>query len=71
MDELGDCARGVVVIDPEASDEEIAALDRRGVPGVGAFMLGGGPYAWHDLPTLRNASPHSAGISKCRWMVAS
>ena len=33
MDELGDCARGVVVIDPEASDEEIAALDRRGVRG--------------------------------------
>jgi D-galactarolactone isomerase len=52
MDELGDCARGVVVIDPEASDEEIAALDRRGVRGVRAFMLGGGPYAWHDLPTL-------------------
>ena len=52
MDELGDCARGVVVIDPEASDEEIAALDRRGVRRVRAFMLGGGPYAWHDLPTL-------------------
>jgi D-galactarolactone isomerase len=52
MDDLGDCARGVVVIDPDASDEEIAALDKRGVRGVRAFMLGGGPYAWDDLPTL-------------------
>jgi D-galactarolactone isomerase len=52
MDELGDCARGVVVIDLDASDEEIAALDRKGVRGVRAFMLGGGPYAWHDLSVL-------------------
>jgi D-galactarolactone isomerase len=50
--ELGPCARGVAVVDREATPADLAALDAVGVRGVRAYMLGGGPYGWDDLPAL-------------------
>jgi D-galactarolactone isomerase len=52
MMELGDCARGIAVIDRAASDAEFKNLDSAGVRGVRAFMLDSGPYTWDDLPGL-------------------
>lgn len=49
------------MIDRNASDEDLSALDAAGVRGVRAFMLGGGPYAWDDLPALAER------IAPFRW----
>jgi D-galactarolactone isomerase len=50
--ELGDCARGVAVIDPWARDDALGALADRGVRGVRAFMLFDPIYSWGELEPL-------------------
>jgi D-galactarolactone isomerase len=48
MGVLGDCSRDVIV-DPRVTDEDLAALNRK---GVRAFMVPGRTYAWTELPGL-------------------
>lgn len=52
MAELGDCARGVAVIDNNISDAELAALDRSGIRGVRFRMLDRPELPWELLGVL-------------------
>lgn len=52
MAELGDCARGVAVIDDSISDTELAALDCAGIRGVRFRMLDKPELPWELLGTL-------------------
>lgn len=52
MAELGERARGVVVVDESASDDELAALTAAGARGIRFFMLPGGVLPWEVLETM-------------------
>ncbi len=54
MDRIPDQARAVVAIDLSVSDDELAALDRRGVRGVRLNLdnVGGMPIELEEIPTL-------------------
>jgi D-galactarolactone isomerase len=49
---FGDAARGVAVVDPAVSDDELTRLTKAGVRGLRFFMLPGGVYNWHQLEPL-------------------
>ena len=58
--ELGDCARGVAVVDETATDEELQQLTEAGVRGVRFHMLPGGALPWEILETVA-AKVHDFG----------
>ncbi|MFG6081353.1 amidohydrolase family protein [Paracoccus litorisediminis] len=62
--EMGDCARGVAVIDEATSDAEIARLSDAGVVGARIMDLPGGALNLNHLEAV-DARAHAAG-----WMVA-
>jgi D-galactarolactone isomerase len=49
---IGRDARAVVVVSPEASEDDLAALARAGAVGLRVFMLPGGVYRWEQIPEL-------------------
>jgi D-galactarolactone isomerase len=50
--EIGDAARAVVVVEPDAPEAELERLARAGAVGLRVFMLKGGVYAWEQIPAL-------------------
>lgn len=60
---LGAGARCVVVVPPEASDADLAALDRAGARGLRFHMLPGGTLRWDDL------EPLAARVAALGWHV--
>ncbi len=52
MAELGDAARGVVVVPPDTPDAELERLTRAGVRGIRYFLLPGGTLGWDSLETM-------------------
>lgn len=50
--ELGASARGVAVVPPDASRQDLEDLDRRGVKGIRFHFLPGGFLTWEALPRL-------------------
>ena len=58
--QLGDCARGVAVVDETATDEELRRLTEAGVRGVRFHMLPGGALPWEILETVA-AKAHDFG----------
>jgi 2-pyrone-4,6-dicarboxylate lactonase len=54
MDQIPDRARAVVAINLSLSDDDLAALDRRGVRGVRLNLdnVGGMPIELHEIPAL-------------------
>ncbi len=62
--EMGDCARGVAVIDAETSDAEMARLADAGVVGARIMDLPGGAVGLDALEAV-DARAHAAG-----WMLA-
>jgi D-galactarolactone isomerase len=52
MAELGDCARGVVVVDRSVDDAELARVTEAGVRGIRFFMLPGGVLPWEVLEEM-------------------
>lgn len=52
MKALGPKARGVMVVDPETSDDELQELTDAGVCGVRFHMLPGGALAWDVLEEM-------------------
>jgi D-galactarolactone isomerase len=60
---LGDGARCVVVAPPEASEADLAALDRAGARGIRFHMLPGGALRWADL------EPMAARVAPLGWHV--
>lgn len=63
MAALGDCARGVVVVGPEAEDAELVSLTAAGVRGIRFHMLPGGVLPWDWLPEM------AARVSEFGWHV--
>jgi D-galactarolactone isomerase len=65
LGQLGDQARGIVVVPPEVSDAELTRLHRAGVRGVRFMMLAGagGTLPWGSLPTL------AARIAPLGWNI--
>ncbi|MDQ0349111.1 D-galactarolactone isomerase [Ancylobacter vacuolatus] len=49
---LGTEARGVAVVPPDVSDDELERLTGLGIRGIRFFMIGGGALGWDDLETL-------------------
>lgn len=62
--EFGDCARGVAVICPGATEAEIAFLSALGIVGARIMDLPGGAVGLADLEAI-DARAHAAG-----WMMA-
>jgi len=52
MEAFGDAARGVMVVDDTATDEDLADLTARGVRGVRFHMLPGGALPWDLLEAV-------------------
>ena len=52
LKKLGDQARGIAVVKPDISDEELQQLDRAGIRGVRFMMLPGGALGWDQLEPL-------------------
>jgi len=52
MRELGDCARGVAVVDSSVSDDELDSMTRAGVRGIRFHMLKGGVLPWEILEIM-------------------
>ena len=50
--ELGDCARGVAVVDVETEDAELERLTRAGIRGARFHMLKGGVVPWESLAPM-------------------
>ena len=63
LGELGEAARGVVVVDDGVSDHELEALTARGVCGVRFHMLPGGALPWGLLETV------AARVAPLGWHV--
>ncbi len=49
---LGEGARGIAVVPPDVSDDELARLTGLGIRGIRFFMIGGGALGWDDLELL-------------------
>jgi D-galactarolactone isomerase len=60
--EMGESARGIALIGPDASDTEILRLHEGGMRGV-RFMMIGGPLTWEGL------EPMAARLARFGWMV--
>ncbi|MCK0195856.1 amidohydrolase family protein [Ancylobacter sp. 6x-1] len=52
MAALGEGARGVAVVPPEVSEDELDRLTKLGVRSIRFFMIGGGALGWDALETL-------------------
>ena len=52
MAALGSCARGIVVVDGDTTDKELARLTELGVRGVRFHMLAGGLLPWQILEVM-------------------
>ncbi len=52
MAAMGQAARGVAIIEEDATDAEIARLHALGVRGLRYFMLVEGPLSWASLPRM-------------------
>lgn len=52
MSVLGEEARGVAVVLPDVSEDELDRLTGLGIRGIRFFMIGGGALGWDDLETL-------------------
>ena len=63
MSELGPEARGIVVVEPDTGDDELAKLDALGVRGIRYMMLPGGVLGWDGLEDC------SARIDALGWHV--
>ena len=50
--QLGSGSRGVAVVRPDVSDDELERLDRAGIRGVRFMMLAGGVLPWSDLEAI-------------------
>ncbi|WP_218508583.1 amidohydrolase [Variovorax sp. dw_308] len=61
--QLGDSARGIAVVAPDAPDAEIARLHAAGVRGVRFMMLPPSVMAWDSL------EPMAARLKDVGWMV--
>ena len=62
MAQLGDSTRGICIIRPDATAEEIGQLHKAGMRGV-RFMMIGGPLGWETL------EPMAARLKEFGWMV--
>ena len=60
--QLGDDARGIALVAPDAPDAEIERLHAGGVRGV-RFMMIGGPFGWPQL------APMAERLAGFGWMV--
>lgn len=60
MRALGANARGVVVVDENVTDTQLAKMDRQGVRGVRFHMLPGGVLSWDVIETMA-ARGHAFG----------
>ena len=49
---LGSRARGIAVVPPDVSDDELARLAAAGVKGIRYFMLAGGVVGWDTLERM-------------------
>jgi len=49
---FGSSARGIAVVHPEVSDEELEQLHRQGIRGVRYLMVGNPLMTWDSLPTM-------------------
>jgi D-galactarolactone isomerase len=63
MAKLGPGARGIVVVPPEVTDDELVRLTRAGVRGVRYFMLRGGLLPWDTLEAF------AARLADHGWLV--
>jgi len=52
MAKLGDTARGVAIVDPEAPDTEIERLTKLGIRGIRYHMRGGVVLGWDTMPRM-------------------
>ncbi len=52
MAEIGDCARGVAVVDVDTSEAELARLTTAGIRGARFHMLKGGVVPWESLAPM-------------------
>ena len=62
LDEMGDCARGVAVINASAPNDEIAALHAQGIRGARIMDLPGGAVG---LRNLADVDPKTAAANCC------
>ncbi len=63
MRHFGDRARGVVVVGPETTDQDLAELTTLGVRGLRFFMLPGGSLTWNML------EPMAARVANFGWHI--
>jgi D-galactarolactone isomerase len=59
---LGDDARGVAIVDPAVSDEELARLDRSGIRGV-RYHMRSSVVSWDSMPEM------AARVAPLGWHV--
>ncbi len=52
MKAMGESARGIAVVSPEAKDAELERLTKAGMRGIRYFMLPGGALPWETLETM-------------------
>lgn len=52
MAAMGDSARGIAVVPPDAKDAELERLTKAGMRGIRYFMLPGGVLPWETLETM-------------------
>jgi D-galactarolactone isomerase len=60
---FGDRARGILVVGPDVSDEELSQLTAAGVRGLRFFMLPGGALGWDVL------EPMAARVAAFGWHI--
>jgi len=63
MQMFGDKARGVAVVGPEVSDDELSRLTEAGIRGLRFFMLTGGALGWEVL------EPMAARVADFGWHI--
>jgi D-galactarolactone isomerase len=63
LDELGDAARAIVVVDAHTSADELCRLDESGACGARFHMLPGGAVGWDDLTIV------ASRIAELGWHV--
>jgi len=50
--QMGDSARGVAIVAPEAPDAELARLTAAGIRGLRYVMFAGRPLTWETMPVM-------------------
>jgi D-galactarolactone isomerase len=63
VEELGDCARAIVVVDANTTADELRRLDGLGARGARFHMLPGGAVGWDDLEIV------AARVADLGWHV--